>query len=137
MFLQPQTYLSSCMADTPTRVSMVTLNTLSPKLNLPYFQLHRQFYNIIHPVSQDIVLKFIIDASFPHSNPITHSPGDGEVQSYLIWKEKRIGFLRTVFLIFVITVDNIFIVFVYQMVNMIRIILIILHVLSNLIFITK
>lgn len=113
---------------------MVSSNTLCPKLTYHISNFFGSF--IIHPVSQEIVLKFIIDASFPYSNPITQSPGDGEVQYYFIWKQKRIGFLWTAFKIFVITVE-IFIVFVYQMVNMIRIILIILHVLSNLIFITK
>jgi len=106
------------------------------KTDLPYFQLLFSSF-IIHPVSQETVLEFIIDASFPHSNPITQSQGDGEVQSYLIWKEKQIESLWIAFMIFMTTVDNIFIVFVYQMVNMIGIILIILHVLNNLIFITK
>lgn len=34
---------------------------------------------MIHPVSLEIVLEFIIDASLPDSNSITQNPEDGEV----------------------------------------------------------
>ena len=117
--------LSSCMVDIVTTVSETKPGCFTNSFS--------SF--IIHLVIQEIILELITVASFPPPNPVIQCQRFGKVQSYLVWKEERIGSLLSALMI---TADvNIFIVFMYQVTYVFRIVLIIFHLLHTLISITN
>ena len=121
------------MADIVTWLSTVSSNTVSKTKLGRFTNSFRSF--IIHLVIQEIIVEFNIIASIPSPDPVIQCQSVGKVQSYLFWKEERIGSLLSALMI--TADDNIWIVFIYQVANVFRIVLIVFHLLHPLILITN